>query len=39
MFKVLFCFQIDKKSHSLETKIQGAILMTKYESPDMVLRQ
>ena len=39
MFKVLFCFQINNMSHSLETKIQVIILMAKYESPFMIIRQ
>ena len=39
MFKVLFWSQIGKMSHSLETKIQVVILMTKYESPVMAIRQ
>ena len=38
MFKVLFWFQINNMSHSLRTKIQVVILMTKYESPIMVIQ-
>ena len=37
MFKVLFWFQIDNMSHSLETKIQVVILMAKHESPVMII--
>ena len=34
-----FWFQINNMSHSLETKIQVVILMAKYESPIMVIRE
>jgi hypothetical protein len=39
MFKVLFCFQIDKMPYSLETRIQIVLLMAKFESPIMVIRE
>ena len=39
MFKVLFWFQINNMSHSLETKIPVVILTAKYESPVMGIRQ
>ena len=39
MFKVLFWFQIDTMPRSLETEIQVVILMAKYESPIMIIRQ
>ena len=37
MFKVLFWFQINNMSHSLETKIQVVILMAKYEAPPVMI--
>ena len=39
MFKVLFWFQISNMSCSLETKIQAVILIAKYESPVMIIRE
>ena len=39
MFKVLLSFQINNMSDSLETKIHIVILITKYESPVMVIRE
>ena len=39
MKKVLFWFQINNMSHSLETKSQVVILMTKYETPVMIICQ
>ena len=38
MFEVLFWFQVNKMSHSLESKIQIVILMAKYEFLVMVIR-
>ena len=39
MFKVWFWFQINNISYSLETKIQVVILMAKYESLLVVIRE
>ena len=39
MFKVLFWLPINNMSNSLETKIQTVILMEKYESPVMAIRE
>ena len=39
MFKVLFWFQVNNMTHSLETKIQVVILITKYESSFMVIHE
>ena len=38
MFNVLFWFQIDNMSHSLEIKIPVVNFMAKYESPAMKIR-
>jgi len=39
MFKVLFLFQIIIMRYSLETKIQIVVLMAKFESPVIVIRE
>ena len=39
MFKILFRLKNNTISHSLETKIQVVILMAKYESLVMIIRQ
>ena len=39
MFKVLLSFQINNMSDSLEIKIHIVILIAKYESPVMVIRE
>ena len=39
MFEVLFWYQLNNLSHSLENKIQVVIFMPKYESLVMVIHQ